>query len=384
MKLIHVTTADVSLHLLLSYQLTRFADEGFEVVGASAPGPHISELDRSIRYTPVAHLTRRWTPFLDVRALGELVALFRRERPAIVHTHNPKSGVLGRIAARIAGVPVVVNTVHGLYRTQGLSSARRFAVESAERWAMRLSDHEFFQSAEDHAEAVERGMVKASRASWLGNGVDLRRFDPARVDPSARTELRRGWGVGSSDRVIGAVGRLVREKGYPELFDAYEEVRSSNPDVRLVVIGPSEPGKEDGLAPRDLDHAQARGVIFHGEGSPADMPAIYSAFDVSVLASHREGMPRSAIEAQAMGLPAVVTDVRGCREVVVSGVTGWIVQPRSPRELAAALGNLLGDLDKSRELGAAGRERAVENFDEEAVVDRTLQVYRRLIEGRIR
>jgi len=379
-KLVQVTTADVSLSLLLSYQLQRFALEGFEVVAVSAPGPHVAELDPSVRHVAVAHLTRNWTPGKDARALAELLGVFRREAPSLVQTHNPKSGVLGRLAARIERVPVVINTVHGLYRTTGSTPARRLAIERAERWAMKLSDHEFFQSAEDHQEAVSSGMVPASRASWLGNGVDLRRFDPLRVDPSERGELRRRWGIRDSDRVIGAVGRLVREKGYPELFEAFEEVRLTNPDARLVVVGPSEPEKADGLGAHELDHAQRRGVIFHGEAKPPQMPAIYSAFDVSVLASHREGMPRSAIEAQAMALPAVVTDVRGCREVVIDGVTGWVVPPESPRDLAAALVRLLEDPAKASELGAAGHERAVENFDEAAVVERTLRVYRRLLE----
>jgi glycosyltransferase involved in cell wall biosynthesis len=376
-KLVHVTTADVSLDVLLSYQLRRFAAAGFDVVGVSAPGPHVAALEADgIRHVPATHLTRSWTPATDVRALAELRSLLRSERPAIVHTHNPKSGVLGRVAARAARVPVIVNTVHGLYDQAGLSRSRRMTVARAERVAMRLSSHELFQSQEDLERAVGERMVPASRASWLGNGVDLHRFDGARVDPGTVARLRGTWG---GSPVVGAVGRLVAEKGYPELFDAWRHVRTAHRDAVLVVVGPEEPDKEDALEPHVIRRARDDGVVFHGEGSREEMPALYAAFDLFVLASHREGMPRSAIEASAMRVPVVATDIRGSREVVDEGVTGRLVPARDAGALAAAIENLLGNRPTAEAMGLAGRERALERFDESAVVERTLQVYRRLM-----
>jgi glycosyltransferase involved in cell wall biosynthesis len=379
-KLLHVTTVDLSLDVLLGYQLRRFARAGFEVVGVSAPGAHTSALEADgIRHAPVPSLTRSWTPAADVRALAALRALFRRERPDIVHTHNPKSGVLGRVAARAARVPVIVNTVHGLYDHEGLSRARRAVVARSERAAMRLSSYELFQSQEDLDRALRDGMVPASRASWLGNGVDLSRFDPARVDAGALARLRAGW---PGSPVVGAVGRLVAEKGYPELFDAWRRVRQAHPDALLVVVGPEEPDKADALEPHVIRRARDDGVIFHGEGASGEMPLLYAAFDLFVLASHREGMPRSAIEASAMRLPIVATDIRGCREVVDDGVTGRLVPVRDAASLVGAIGPLLGDRAAADAMGAAGRQRALERFDEAAVVERTLQIYRRLLGAR--
>jgi glycosyltransferase involved in cell wall biosynthesis len=379
-KLVHVTTVDMSLDVLLGYQLRRFAAAGFEVVGVSAPGPHVAALEADgIRHVPAPHLTRSWTPVTDARALAELRSLLRRERPAIVHTHNPKSGVLGRVAARAARVPVIVNTVHGLYDQEGLSRSRRIAVARAERVAMRLSAQELFQSQEDLERALRDRMVPASRATWLGNGVDLHRFDGSRVDPGAVVRLRAAWG---GTPVVGTVGRLVAEKGYPELFDAWRRVRTAHRDAVLVVVGPGEPNKEDALDPHLIRLARAEGVVFHGEGSHEEMPALYAALDLFVLASRREGMPRSAIEASAMRLPVVATDIRGCREVVDDGETGRLVPARDPVALAEAIGALLEDRPTADAMGAAGRERALERFDEAAVVDRTLQVYRRLMAAR--
>jgi glycosyltransferase involved in cell wall biosynthesis len=379
-KLLHVTTVDLSLDVLLGYQLRRFAAAGFEVVGVSAPGTHVAALEAdAIRHVPVERLTRTWGPAADLGALAELRRVFRRERPAIVHTHNPKSGVLGRVAARGARVPVIVNTVHGLYEPEGMSSARRFAVTRAERWSMRLSHHELFQSQEDLDRARSARMVPAGRASWLGNGVDLGRFDPARVDAGAVARLRAAWGGAP---VVGAVGRLVAEKGYPELFEAWRAVRRIHHDAVLVVVGPDEPDKDDRLDPELVRRAVADGVHVHGEGRHEEMPALYAAFDLVVLASHREGMPRSAIEASAMGRPVVATDIRGCREVVDDGVTGELVPVRDPAALAEAIGCLLRDRARAAARGMAGRARAIDRFDEGAVVERTLQVYRRLLSRR--
>lgn len=380
-RLIHLTTVDLSLRALLSYQLRRFAEEGFEVIGASAPGPHVAALEaEGIGHLAVPSLTRSWTPGRDARALGELHRLFRREAPTIVHTHNPKSGVLGRVAARTARVPVVVNTVHGLYANPALPPLRRSAIRAAERLAGRLSHHELFQSEEDHSFALRTRMVPASRAGWLGNGVDVRRFDPAAVDPGAAAALRRSWGAAEGDVVVGTVGRLVREKGHEELFEAASALRGELPRLRFVVVGPDEPGKEDRLGPAAVEAARAAGVVFHGE--EWDMPPVYAAFDVFALPSHREGVPRSAIEAMAMARPVVATDIRGCREVVAPGETGILVPPRDPGELARAIRTLATDPGLAGRMGEAGRSRAVARFDEEDVVRRTLEVYLRLLAAR--
>ena len=381
-KVMHVMTADRSLDALLGYQLARLVDEGFDVIGVSAPGPHVRALEPArIRHIPIRSLTRSWAPEDDLRATGELFRLFRRERPAIVHTHDPKSGLLARLAARITRVPAIVNTVHGLHANPEPSTAKRFVIDRFERWAMRLSHHELFQSHEDIDRALRARMVSPGRASWLGNGVDLRRFDPDVVDPAAAAELRRRWGVPEGGRVVGVVARLVREKGYAELFAAAELLRRSHPKVVVVSVGAAEPSNADGLSRSELALARETGVVFHGEGVREEMPAIYAAFDVFVLPSRREVMPRSAIEASAMRRPVVATDIRGCREVVDPGVTGTLVPAKDPVALAQAIAAMLDDPAAAAAMGEAGRMRALDRFDEDAVVERTLQVYRRLLRG---
>jgi glycosyltransferase involved in cell wall biosynthesis len=381
-RLIHLTTIDLSLKGLLAHQLVRFREAGFEVLGASAPGPYVADIEAlGIPHLAVPSLGRSWTPGQDAGALRDLVRLFRRERPDIVHTHNPKSGVLGRVAARVAGVRAVVNTVHGLYANPALPPIRRGLISTAERVAFRFSDHELFQSREDFEWATRRRLVPRSRATLLGNGVDLRRFDPAAVDHAAVAALRKGWGADRDAVVVGTVARLVAEKGFAELFEAARSVRALAPSAVFVVVGPEEPSKSDRLDDEVVRRAREDGVVFHGEADARDMPAIYEGFDVFVLASHREGVPRSVIEAQAMERPVVATDIRGCREVVLAGTTGLLVPARDPAALADAIARLAAAEGAGRrdEFGAAGRARMLEHFDEEVVVRRTLEVYRRLL-----
>jgi glycosyltransferase involved in cell wall biosynthesis len=377
---LHLTASDMSLELLLGPQLEAFGEAGYDVVTASAPGPYATQLEqRGIRHVPLSHVTRSLTPVSDARAVIELYQVIRSLRPDIIHTHNPKPGVYGRVVGRLARVPVVVNTVHGLYATPGDRRLRRLAVYALERIAAAFSHAELVQNPEDLD--VLRGLrIPAERLHLLGNGIDLRRFDPGAHSRESRTALRSELGIAPDDVVIGAVGRLVREKGYPELFAACTEVRRTLPGARLVVAGPLEPGKDDALGQAELDAARDAGVLFLGLRH--DVERLYSIMDIFVLASHREGYPRAAMEASAMGCPVVATDIRGCRQVVDDGRTGILVPVRNTVGMAAAITELASDPERRRAMGAAARAKAIKDFDDTRVIQRTLDVYERLLSQR--
>lgn len=374
---VHVTTTDMSLELLLGPQLEAFAAAGYTVMGCSAPGPYVAALERrGIGHVPLAHATRSAAPIEDARALGELVRCFRRLRPAIVHTHNPKPGVYGRLAARFSRVPVVVNTVHGLYAQPDDRWRRRAVVYSAERIAASCSATELVQNPED-METLARIGVPRRKLVLLGNGIDLGRFDPVRAAPDARRDFRSEIGATDEDVVVGCVGRLVAEKGYREVFAAARLVRERYPHVRFVVVGGPDPEKTDALTRTELDGAAAVGVQFLG--SRDDVVRCYAGLDLYLLASHREGFPRAAMEASAMGLPIVATDIRGCRQVVDHGATGLLVPPRDPTALANAVLELVADPDRRARMGRAAKVRAATHFDQQHCIDVTLAVYERLL-----
>ncbi len=375
-RLVHLTTTDMSLALLLGPQLRAFAAAGFEVIGISAPGPFVAELEAAgVRHIPLRHATRAAAPHRDLFALAELTRLLRSLSPAIVHTHNPKPGIYGRLAARAAAVPVVVNTVHGLYALPEDRLAKRALVYSLEHLAARCSLAELVQNPEDVETLVRIGIPRA-KLHLLGNGIDLQRFDRDRL-LEQRQRLRQELGVNDDEVVIGAVGRLVAEKGYPELFEAAARLSAQGNPARFLVVGPEDPDKADALPASLIRSAEAGGVRFLGYRR--DVEALYAAMDVYVLASHREGFPRSAMEAAAAGLPVVASDVRGCRQVVDDGKSGRLVPVGDVSALAEALDALVRDAGLRASWGEAGHDKAIAEFDQQRVIDITLSVYDQLL-----
>ena len=180
-RLVHVATSDISLALLLGHQLQAFVGAGYEVIGVSGPGPFAARLaDLGVEHRVVPSLTRAANPRADMRAPFDLFRLFRRLRPDIVHTHNPKPGIYGRVAARAARVPAVVNTVHGLYALPEDRLMKRATVYALERVAGGFADAELVQNPED-VDTLRRLGVPERKLHLLGNGIDLTQFDRARV-----------------------------------------------------------------------------------------------------------------------------------------------------------------------------------------------------------
>lgn len=377
-RLVHLTTTDISLELLLGPQLSAFVDAGYEVVGVSAPGEFVPAVEaRGVRHVPLANATRAMAPHRDVLALAELTKLFRTLGADIVHTHNPKPGLYGRIAAKAARVPCIVNTVHGLYALPEDRFAKRAVVYSLERIASTCSDAELVQNPEDLALLRDRLHMPARKLAQLGNGVDMGRFAVADDHEERRQRVRDELGVDDATIVVGAVGRMVLEKGYAELFEAWDRLRADHPDAVLVVVGPADLDKADSVPAALVERAERTGVRFLGMRS--DVEDLYCGFDLYVLASYREGFPRSAMEAAASGLPIIATNIRGCRQVVDDGRTGLLVDVRSSASLERALRELLTDHERRAAMGAAAAVRARTEFDQQRVIDLTLATYRRLL-----
>lgn len=373
-RVAHLTTVDLSLRFLLLPQLMEVVERGGEAVGISAPGPWGEELaSLGVRHVPLPSSTRGMDLVADLRSAWELWRVLTRERPDVLHTHNPKPGLYGRVVGRLAGVPIVVNTVHGLYATETDPLPKRLLVYLMEALASRFSDAELVQNPEDLDLLMRFHISPRSRTRLLGNGIDLERFDPARVSSDLREELRRELGAGPDQIVVGTVGRLVVEKGYPELFEA---ARRLGDGYLVVCIGPHDPEKADALPDAMLESARRSGVRFLGMRT--DVERLYRSMDVFVLPSHREGFPRTPMEAAAMGVPVVATDIRGCRQVVEHGVNGLLVPVGDPVALAEAIRAIGEDSERRVAMGEAGRQRALAEFDERRVVASVMDTYDRV------
>ena len=359
LRLLHLTTVDMSLALLLGTELRVAASTGLDVHTASAPGPWVPAVEElGTTHHALPSLRRSWSPASDVSALLELAALVRRLRPDVLHTHTPKPGVMGRVLGRALGVPVVVNTCHGLWTRPAQPLAVRAGVVGVEGFASLFSHAELYQNAED---AGRLRRWAAGRQEVVGNGIDLGRFGP---DPVARRRIRAEWGIGDDALVVGGVGRVVAEKGVLDLAAAARRLPAG---VDVVWVGPSDDDKADavGLLPE----------VVRRLGPSDDMPGVYNALDVFVLPSYREGFSRSAMEAAACSLPMVLSDIRGCRELGRHDEDLLLVPPGDPEALAGALTRLAGDPSLRRRLGAAARRRALERYDQVAVARRSLSTY---------
>jgi glycosyltransferase involved in cell wall biosynthesis len=350
------------------------------VHAVSSPDDFLQDFGKreGIPVHPVA-MVRAITPLKDIRSLLQLIQLFRRLRPGIVHAHTPKAGVLGVLAARLAGVPVVVYTIHGLpfATAQG---QKKWWLYLAEKISCRGAHHILGVSAATLQLALASGLCRQDKVEILGsgsvNGVDAEGlFNPSLFPATVREDIRGNLGIPSEALVIGYVGRIVKDKGIEDLAAAWARLRQRHADLYLVLIGQEEAQDPIALATRQALKQDSR-VVFTGEVSnPAPY---YSAMDMVVLPTYREGFPVVPLEAAAMGLPVVTTTVDGCPEAVVHGVTGILVPPRHSRLLAEALETLISDPEMRQRLGQAGRHRALHEFKPQRLWQELYNTYSKL------
>ena len=370
-RVIHVTTIGITSHRALLAQCRYFRQQGCEVGFVFSPSPEGDMLRRLGFPVREIYIDRKIKPWADAGSTRRLRSYFRVAQPDIIHTHTSKAGVVGRVAARLAGVPGIMHTVHGFPFYPGMFWPKRVFFQQIERQLGRFTTALFSQSGEDVATAARIG-IRAVRGGLIhiGNGVDLAEFNPAKYSSPGRLALREKLGLGTKDPVVATIGRINREKGYHDLVEALGRIREQ--PWQAVFIGADE-----GYLAQLRRQIEAGGLRqrIHLLGLRQDITDLLAVSDVYVLPSYREGLPRSLIEAQAMALPCVATDIRGCREVIHRDVTGFLVPPGDVTALAAALGKLLSDDRLRLRMGGEGRRRSCEHFDETDVGRRVMAVY---------
>jgi len=342
-------------------------EAGWEVTAVCSDGKEIARLRAQGYRIGTISIARSMNPWLTLRSLIALTRYFRRQKFDVLHAHTPVAALIGRIAGKLSGIPLVIYTAHGFYFHDDMPRWKRAFFVMLERFGGCFTDLLFCQSAEDAADAVSEGIAPAGRVVAIGNGVDPARFDPAKVGTGEAA--RAALGIPQDAFVVGLIGRQVREKGVGEFLQAVASLADRHPRLWVLLIG-------DRLA---SDHAQgveaefaaAQKVLGNRLVAPGlrdDIPQLLAAMDVTCLPSWREGMPRTIIEAMMMAKPVVATDIRGAREEVVPEETGLLVPVRSPELLADAIERCLLDSDWGKALGEAGRRRALSLYDEQKVV----------------
>lgn len=362
-KILFVINVDFSLRHFLLPLMRGARARGHEVVAACAEGPLLAPVRAEGFRVVAVPLQRGWSPLAHIRALRALVALCRDERPDVVHAHMPISGLLGRLAARRAGVGRVAYTSHGFLFNQPGPWSRRGVSLALEWTAGRWLTDVLLTVSEAEADDARRLRITPAPTA-VGNGRDPSVFRP---NPAARARIRTALGVPDDRPVVISVARLVAHKGLAEIAVALRDV----PEAEFWVVGErlaTDRGPDVAAALRAAGLDDRLRLLGYRE----DIPDLLAAADVFALASRFEGLPMSVIEAMLCGLPVVACDIRGPREQVVHGETGLLVPPSDVAGLGVALRDLLADPARRAAMGATGRARAVERYDEARVVARTL------------
>jgi glycosyltransferase involved in cell wall biosynthesis len=337
------------------------ADTDVELV-VGGDGPLIGVCEEAgipVRVIPMAN--RVFAPHADLRSLVGLFLHFRRTRPDVVHTHSSKAGALGRVAARVAGVPIVVHTFHAPSFHSGQPRHVYWPLRLTERLCAPLTDQLIAVSVTTAKEFSDAGVCRPDQVKVVVSGIDFTRF-PARPFPG-REEIRASLGVEPADPLVVSVGHLSERKAHDVLVDAAAILSDSHPDARFTIVGtgPLEGALRERISRSGLEDR----VILTGDRG--DIPELLASADIFVQTSRLEGLSRSLVEALYSGLAVVATDVGGTREVVREGETGFLISPGSASELTAALDRLLGNQELRGRLGRSGRAAVVGDRSVEAM-----------------
>ncbi|MGB7842747.1 MAG: glycosyltransferase family 4 protein [Salinimicrobium sp.] len=363
-KLVRITTIPLSLEKLLEGQLT-FMSDYFDVTAVSAQEERLEKYGRENGVgTFHVEMTREITPGKDLKALWKLYRYLKKNKPKIVHTHTPKAGIVGMLAAKMAGVPIRLHTVAGmpLMETTGV---KRKILNTVEKITYHLATKVYPNSHGLKDIILAEGFAREEKLKVLGkgssNGIDTQYFDPQSYSEEQRTQRRVDLGIPQEDLVFIFVGRLVKEKGINELVGAFSELNTLYQQTSLLLVGPYEQ-ELDPLSPETLETINNHPKIFT-TGYQIDVRPYFNISDILAFPSYREGFPNVVMQAGAMGLPSLVTDINGCNEIIQEGHNGLLIPAKDKRELFSAM-KLITEDDRLRSKLAHNSRENISNHYE--------------------
>lgn len=353
---------------------------GWEVLLVTGPplGPEGELLTearrRGIPCVVIPEMRRAINPCLDAAALFRLIHVLRRFRPAVVQTHSSKAGILGRFAARLLRVPITIHTVEGLPFHRYAPALVNAAFIAAERAAALVTDRIVCVAQAMVEQARQAGIRPRGGFTVIYSGMDVEAYRDA---DRARQSVRRRFGFGQDDVVIGKIARLFELKGHEFVLRAGPKVVARCPRARFLFVGDGV--LRERLAAQAAELGIGGRVVFAGLVPPQDIPAMVGAMDVVVHASLREGLARVLVQALLCERPVVTYDLDGAPEVILDGVTGRLVPPESVDELADAIAWAVENPRDARRMAQEGRRRFTDQFRIKTMVDRTEALYRELL-----
>ncbi|WP_271393622.1 glycosyltransferase family 4 protein [Aequorivita sinensis] len=380
-KLIRITTVPISLEKLLAGQL-EFMQSHFNVTAISADKERLSKLGEANNYNTFhVEMTRKITPLSDLKAVYKLYKYLKKEKPAIVHTHTPKAGIVGMFASWLAGVPNRLHTVAGLPLMEA-SGNKRTLLDFVEKLTYKFATKVYPNSKGLFDFIVSQNLTKHGKLKIIGqgssNGINTQHFNPSLFE-STRNTLRKELNILPDSMVYIFVGRLVGDKGINELITAFQSLNASYtiPTSRLLLVGPLE-AELDPLKEETLKAIENNPNII-SVGFQNDVRPYLAAADVLTFPSYREGFPNVVMQAGAMGLPSIVSDINGCNEIIIPNVNGIIIPPKNTKALKEAMVLMQNDTVLFQHLKNNARELIVSRYERQEVWEALLEEYESLV-----
>jgi glycosyltransferase involved in cell wall biosynthesis len=352
----------------------------FEIIGVSSDGPGLENVgnQEGIQTIPV-NMTRSITPLKDLKALYELYKVFKTEKPQIVHTHTPKAGTLGMLAAKLAGVPNRLHTIAGLPLLEA-KGVKRILLNSVEKITYFCATLVLPNSFALKTIVIKEKFCSEDKLKVIGNGssngIDTDHYNREKVSKIEISILREKFNISSKDTVFLFVGRVVKDKGINELVEAFVSVNKTYPDTKLILVGPSE--KELDPIDDNTEFTIKNHTNIHHTGWVEDVRPYFAVSDILTFPSYREGFPNVVLQASCMELPCIVSDINGCNEIITHNFNGLIIPVKNTEALSSSMLCLYKNLDLQKYLANNTRLNIIKKYKRELIWDELFKLYNSL------
>jgi glycosyltransferase involved in cell wall biosynthesis len=378
-KLVRITTVPISLEKLLENQL-RFMSQYYDVTAISSDKERLEYIGKQQKVSVFSvEMTRKITPLQDLKSVWKLYNYFRKEKPFIVHTHTPKAGTVGMIAAKLAGVPNRLHTIAGLPLMEATGMKRKL-LDLVEKITYGAATHIYPNSKGLKEIIIQEKYCKPQKLTVIGNGssngINTNHFNSDHFSAEIKQDLKLELGIGPEDFVFIFVGRLVGDKGINELIEAFQKLQSINLTTKLLLVG-SQESDLDPLQAETLQHINSNSNII-AVGHQNDVRQYFAISNALVFPSYREGFPNVVMQAGAMGLPCIVSDINGCNEIIKDQVNGLIIPAKNTEVITNAMRIMFEDAGLYTELKKNARSMITERYEQKVVWEALLAEYQKL------
>jgi glycosyltransferase involved in cell wall biosynthesis len=378
-KLVRITTVPLSLDKILDGQLA-FMNNHYEVIAVSSEKEYLIRCAKNegVRFKHI-EMTRKITPIKDFISLIKLISFLKKERPLIIHSHTPKAGILAMLASKITNIPIRLHTVAGLPLMEEKGSKKKL-LELIEKLTYSFSTFVFTNSNGLYKYIIDNNYVSKSKLKVIGNGssngVDVNYFSPTSVSEKEKEKLKLSLGILENDFTFVFVGRIVADKGINELINAFDTISFQNNAIKLLLVGEQE-SHLDPLNENTLKLISTNKNIIK-TGFQKDIRPFLAVSDALVFPSYREGFPNVIMQAGAMELPVIATNINGCNEIIVNEKNGVLIELKNNGAIVKAMVRLIEDEAFYKNLKSNARSMIVSRFERKVICEKILYEYKEM------